>query len=152
MDTNIYIYKSNTLNDDNDNMILFENPEEGIKYDNQSLTHDRLKSVANEAIILSGVTDRLTICFCEVSNGKFKINKLQNADPGHLSVGTAIDLDTIYVWPRDIRRWAFHSPDNLRKMKDYINEPEINDFDEVVLAYITMILGAGIKRFAGKPY
>lgn len=133
-----------------DYKIFFEDPAGGYTLDIKTPEHEVLHDVAEKAITLSGVTDRLTIIYCEDPDGKFKEIWLQ--DPEHLSYATAIELDTIFVCLEAVKRWAYFFPHEYEKFMQNNNLKDKKEINKHVLIYIEMILVEEIKRFAGDLY
>ncbi len=134
----------------NENKILFEDPNGGYTPKRETPEQEELYEIAEKAITLSGVTDRLTIIYCEDPDGKFK--EIWLKDPEHLSYVTAIELDTIFVCPEAVKRWAYFFPHEYEKFMQENNLKDKKEINKHVLIYIEMILIEEIKRFAGDLY
>ena len=146
MDNNDTKYNSN----DNDNKIVFYDPVEEYTLIPKTPEQKDMYKLAEEAIIESGVTDyRLTIYFYDTPNEKFL--DFQKHDPGHLSFGTTINLDTIFVCTEYMKFFASHDTSNFVKFRNNnnINVTNSEDYKKAELKYIQMILVEEIKRFVG---
>ena len=109
------------------------------------LLKDNIIAIIDEAFELSQPSTFVNIvCFLNPTQS-FEI--LRDNDEGHLSIGTAIDYNTLYISPKIIWSEYFRNLGFRRKVQRSVCSAEKLSYDRYLWIYLSNIIAEEIKRY-----
>ena len=127
--------------------VVFDDSVDGCYFPRPDLVliKDNIIAIIDEAFELSQTSTFVNIvCF---SNPTQSFEKLRDNDEGHLSIGTAIYGNTLYISPKIIWSEYFRNLGYRRKVQRSVCSAEKLSYDRYLWIYLRNTIAAEIKRY-----